>query len=64
MDNGKDVEINIVDMIGKKVLTVYNGIASEGTNNYNVNTSEISKGVYFINVVTEGKSISKKLIIE
>ena len=60
----KEIEINILDMIGKKVMNVYNGETSMGANNYSVNTSSISKGVYFINIQSEGTLISKKLIIE
>jgi PKD repeat protein len=63
-DNSKNIEIEITDMIGKKVMKVYNGSTSMGTNKYTFNSSQISKGVYFINVITEGRILSKKLIIE
>lgn len=60
----KDIEIEVLDMIGKKVMTIYQGETSIGTNNYSVNTSNISKGVYFINIRSENNLISKKLILE
>lgn len=54
--NGK-VSIQIVDLAGRKVLTLYEGILPEGVFNYNV--SGLSRGVYFVKVVT-GNGILKE----
>ncbi len=62
--SSKEVQIEVTDMIGKRVMTVYNGSTTSGENQYTFNSNEISKGVYFVNVVTNDNMISKKLIIE
>lgn len=48
-------------LIEEKVLDIHSGI---NTLEINVNQLQISKGIYFIKLVLEGKSITKKLVIE
>ena len=57
LSNSSDSEINIYDMTGKKV---FNG--SYHTKDVNVNV-KLPPGIYILNVNTEGKSSSKKIII-
>ena len=48
-------------LIEEKVLDIHSGI---NTLEINVHQLQISKGIYFIKLVLEGKSITKKLVVE
>lgn len=59
-----DANIYITDMVGKVVNHVQRGTLTQGEHNFNINISDLSKGIYFINVEIEGKVSTKKLIVE
>ena len=49
------VKVDILDLSGKVVKSVYNGPAAPGTQSYNVNTNDIANGMYLISVMSDGK---------
>lgn len=55
------VSIEIFDMLGRKVKSLYNGILSEGLYNYTVD--DLNKGVWFIKVQTSTEKISERFVI-
>jgi bacillolysin len=58
-----DVKINLYDMSGRNIYT--NLFENNGTNfNQDINFGTLSKGIYLINVSSDGKNATKKLIIE
>jgi len=57
------IKIEIYNQIGQKVLEVYNGKLNEGENNLEINTSELSAGLYFININDSESSKIIKLIV-
>jgi len=61
MGNTKNVTVNIHNAIGKIVLTkTFNNISSLDKD---INLSELNSGIYFIEVINNGKSQTKKLVI-
>jgi hypothetical protein len=50
--------LEVFDMTGRKVTS------TEINNNYSLDLSEYSKGIYMIKVITNNKSITKKIILE
>ncbi len=59
-----EANIFITDMVGKVVEIVQRGSLSQGEHNFNINVSEFSKGIYFVNVNIDGKVSTKKLIVK
>ena len=57
-----DVEIEITDLSGKVVYTNSLNNAT-GFQNINLNVENMNSGLYFVNLKTNGESISKKLTI-
>lgn len=53
--------ISVVDMTGKEVI-FENNVNLDGT--YEINTSELSKGIYFLKVNNGSSVITKKFVIE
>ncbi len=54
--------IELMDVSGKKVAELFNGEMQEGSNRFEL-PSNLSKGVYFVNVTSEGSNISRKFIV-
>ena len=57
---GKEVSIEIYDRLGRNVKRVSNIKA----NQYTINRDNLADGIYFINVVSEGKAFSGKVMFE
>lgn len=58
------VEINIQDLVGKKLKSVFSGKMNSTEYKFQINLDEFSKGVYFITVETAGEIATKKLIVQ
>ena len=52
-----DINVSIVNMLGKEVVN------AKVTNN-TVNVSNLTSGIYIVKITEEGKTSTKKLIIE
>jgi hypothetical protein len=63
LENEQDIEINIYDSSGRLVDTVYRGSASAGGDSKRFNPSQLSSGVYFYQLVTNDKTITKKMTL-
>ncbi len=61
MENGS---IEITDMLGKRVSSIYKGSIQKGMQQYAVPVNELSKGIYFVNIASGTTNVSRKLIIE
>lgn len=61
MLNTADASISILNALGQQVQQVSNGSFS-GTNLIEVNTSELASGVYFVNIVTNEGSTTKRFV--
>ena len=58
------LSVGIYDLVGKKVLSVFEGDALEGNHVYAVNTKSLSTGMYLV-IINNGKNtISQKLVIK
>jgi hypothetical protein len=64
-DAATAVEVNVVDVLGKQVLSVANSNMTAGQHNLAINEGNtLTKGIYFVNVSVNGTKVSKKLVIE
>ncbi len=56
--------VGIYDLLGKKVLSVFEGNEIEGQHIYNVSTKSLSSGMYLILIDNENSVVTQKLIIK
>lgn len=56
--------IELFDMIGKKVQTIYEGKIASGNKNFFINAADFSKGIYFVKLSTKEYSVSQKLMVK
>jgi len=59
----KSYELGVFDTQGKQLLK-QSGICSENKTDVNINDNQLSPGIYFIKVVSDGLTRSEKLIIQ
>ena len=62
-DNAKEYEISLFDISGKRLI-FHNLKALNGRFIYPLNLTYVSKGVYLINVKSEGVNLIKKIIVK
>jgi hypothetical protein len=46
---GSNVRINLYNILGSKVKTIYDGFASAGDHELTLDASKLSSGIYFVN---------------
>lgn len=63
LSESSKVSINIVDITGKLVNTIYNGQMSSGSNNITIETNEFPSGIYFTTINSGEYSKTLKLIV-
>lgn len=60
-----NINVNVVDMLGRVVETIPNQQYSSGETTINIGTKTVYQpGVYFVNLNMDGEQVSKKVIIE
>lgn len=55
------VELGIYDLLGKRVIQIYNGIAPLGHQQYNFDTQDLDQGVYFVKLTIDGQEQVQKI---
>lgn len=63
MKTNSNVTINLLDISGRIVREISNEKATLGNYKLNTNLSDISTGVYTLQIISEGKSINKRINI-
>ena len=61
LSGNEDVQIDLYDLIGKKVLKVFYGKGNKGSSNYIISPDQLSSGSYLVFVNVNG-TISKRLL--
>lgn len=59
----ENVEIALFDMFGKELITVREDQKETGSQVFNINTSMLKNGIYFVRVTTGQKSGTAKIIV-
>lgn len=59
-----NTSIELYDLIGKKIYTIFEGNIPVGNKNFFINASDYRKGVYFVKLQTKDFSVTQKLIIK
>ncbi|HKR03751.1 MAG TPA: T9SS type A sorting domain-containing protein [Bacteroidia bacterium] len=62
--NDDQVSVDIYNMVGKKMAQAYNEtVHAQEEMKFNINTSDLSNGIYIININTSVKTYQQKLIV-
>lgn len=59
-----NVEISVYNILGNKVATLVNGFKSAGNHSISFNASNLSSGVYFYKIISNGFVETRKMILE
>ncbi len=62
MDKNNEVKVDLVDILGKKIRTVFNKSLPAGHHKIHVETHQLISGVYFIRLQIAGKVKSLRLV--
>ena len=62
-ESGK-LSLNLVDVLGRTVASVYNGTVSAGEQVYSVDVNNIDAGIYFLQINYNDKTTAVKLIVQ
>ena len=54
-----NMEIAVYDLLGNKLVSLHNGSLDKGTYNFNIYSSGLNSGVYYISMASKGEKISK-----
>lgn len=54
-------KVDVLDVLGKKMMTVFEGRIA-GQTEVNINTSTLPKGIYLVQVNSNGKTLQQKLV--
>jgi hypothetical protein len=57
------IKLEIFNMSGKKIITVFDGIENEGWHNKTINSYGLNSGNYFYRLTTKSKVLTKKMVI-
>ena len=63
ISHSQHVDINIYDITGRLIESLYSGKLQAGVHNYSWNASAYSSGMYFYRIKTTDKDVLKKLIL-
>lgn len=63
LNESTELEINIFDTNGKLIKELYKGKAASGENFFSFNKSNLSNGIYFLNIKSNSKNIKNEKII-
>jgi hypothetical protein len=64
LDKPADLTLEVIDLTGNKVYETFKPNARPGNNTLIIDASNLSPGIYFYTVKSEGYSVTKKMIVE
>ena len=63
-DAANNASLFVTSIIGQQVKEVFNGSLNNDPYQFEINTDDLSEGVYFVTLRTETQNITKKVIIQ
>jgi plastocyanin len=64
IQHNSKIEMRIYDILGKNAGQIFSSYKGEGNYNEHYPLSGLTKGVYFLRLESDGKSLTKKLVIQ
>ena len=59
----QNISIELLDILGSKILNIYSGIAPVGKHFYKINT-KLTNGTYLVKIISNKKTVIKKVILK
>lgn len=59
----QNLDISLVDLTGRQLIGVYDGALQPGDYKFTVNTKDLAPGLYFLSLISDGKSYAEKVIV-
>ncbi len=63
LNTASKVEVNVYDVMGKRVMNNNFGQQSAGSHTYKINTSSLPAGIYIFNIQADGSQTTKKVLV-
>lgn len=63
LENDANIAFEMIDVTGKKVMSVNKGNQNSGTYTMEINTANLNSGIYFYSILVNGNKITKKMTI-
>ncbi len=63
LSENENVKIELLDITGRSIITLMNGSLNAGQHHITFDASNLSSGVWFINISTPTSSVTKKLFV-
>jgi len=63
LSNETNMEIAVLDMLGKNVMYLYEGIMNTGHHKIQFDASSLAQGIYFVKLQSNNEIITKKIMI-
>jgi hypothetical protein len=57
------VSLKLYDMLGRKVMSLYEGITDSGEIKIEMNTSHLNGGMYYLKLESQGRIETEKLVV-
>jgi hypothetical protein len=64
LNNSEKVSVNVVNMLGQRVLNLDSQSAAAGQHSINLGTNQLPSGIYLVNVTAGNKTGSVKMIVQ
>jgi hypothetical protein len=64
IENTANAKVELLNNLGQTITQVYQGQVNAGLNKFEINTTKLSAGVYFVNLLLDNTKVTKKLIVE
>jgi hypothetical protein len=64
VENTAKGKVELLNNLGQTITQVYQGQVNAGLNKFDINTANLSSGIYFVNVLLDNTKITRKLIVE
>ncbi len=65
LNDKQKVDLKIYDVVGKEISTLVNSELPTGTHKFELNkNTKLASGIYFVKLTVDGRSITKKVVVE
>jgi hypothetical protein len=61
--SAQSVNVEVVDVAGKLVMNLNEGSRGAGMYTVNMNTADLSEGVYFYSLIVDGNKVTKRMVV-
>ncbi len=59
-----NVTVDVTNLVGKQIMSLNKGNMSAGSQQFSIDASNLTSGIYFVTVIVNGQKYSQKMIVE